>query len=685
MTVSLELAPGGVDPIDPVAARMLPERACRHFQIVPVSFHDGSLTVASADPGDPLARAVASALVPGPVQFESVPPAHVERAIDRVFEGSGGHPTPPRIGSILLERGLIEQEDLLGALATQQRSGGLVGEILLNAGHLAEAELAVALAEQLRVPLVELDGFAPNPAALDLIPSELQRQGRCIALDVDAEVLYLALADPLDEAAYNAVSELTDLRIRTYMVSRGELRELGRRLRLVEDGAAAGADLLTRSPDSSASRVLSGRQRVLLVALVLLSVAAGILAPLIAGVALLGACVAIYVLSSLHRLALHRRSSGRGRELGFSSAEVAALEERDLPRYTLLVPLLGEAPAVPRLITALQELDYPRTKLEILLICEADDEATIEAVRTAGPPPYFELLVAPKGEPQTKPRACNYGLLQATGELVTVLGARDHPDREQLKKAVLARRRSGGEVSCVQCELSHPDAEGSPLTRHFATDHELWFDLVLPGRGATAPPVPLAGACNHFDRRTVLEFGGWDPFNVTADADLRLRLHRAGQVSVGIDSTTLEASSGPGGWIRRRSRWVEGHLQTYLVQMRDPRRLLSEIGVRGWWSFQLIIGGTAILILNPILWALAALWLLAETGLVGDVLPALLHYVAAALLLLGNLTFAHLAVAGAIDRRLLRLIATALLSPIQFGLLSIAAWLGLLRLVTRTG
>ena len=67
----------------------------------------------------------------------------------------------------------------------------------------------------------------------------------------------------------------------------------------------------------------------------------------------------------------------------------------------------------------------------------------------------------------------------------------------------------------------------------------------------------------------------WDPYNVTEDADLGLRLARHGFLTVVVNSTTFEeANSDLGNWIRQRSRWVKGYMQTWLVHMRDPWQLV---------------------------------------------------------------------------------------------------------------
>jgi cellulose synthase/poly-beta-1,6-N-acetylglucosamine synthase-like glycosyltransferase len=709
-TVSLEPDPAlqTGDPVNPIAAQMLPEGVCRHFRMLPISYDGQTLILAMSDMDDPMAQNVAVALTTDPLEVVLAPAAQIEAAIDRVFGGLGhvnGAPPPPepaippvpkagpeagsvvaagRIGEILVGRGLISENDLTDALEIQERTGSRIGEILYYESRVREGDLAAALADQLRVPLVDLDGMDPSEDALELVPESLQREGRCVPLAVDEEVLYLAITDPLDDGTYEAIRELTDLRIRTYMVLRSALDGLLRKIHVEAHVRSARSELLARSPENSANRVLSPPQQFFFALLILLVVAGFAFAPMTTGIVLVAICTAAYLLASLYKFKLFYDSFGRSGELDFTTAEVAAIDDREVPRYTILVPLYREAGVVERLTESLARLNYPRSKLEILLLCEEEDEATIDAILAADLPPHFHLLAVPDSLPKTKPKACNYGIQQATGKFVVIYDAEDQPDPDQLKKVLLAWERSADNVICVQCKLNYYNADQNLLTRFFATEYALLFDLLLPGLDAADAPIPLGGTSNHFDREALVELGAWDPFNVTEDADLGVRLHKAGYRTVMLNSTTLEeANSQLKNWIRQRSRWVKGYFQTYLVHMRHPVSLMREVGFESWWSFQFMTGGTIILILNPIFWVLSTLWLLTQAGLIQDLFPGFIFYVAALQLLVGNFVFSYLAVAGSMQRGLHHLVRYALFSPIYWGLMSIGAWMGLIQLFTK--
>ena len=102
------------------------------------------------------------------------------------------------------------------------------------------------------------------------------------------------------------------------------------------------------------------------------------------------------------------------------------------------------------------------------------------------------------------------------------------------------------------------------------------------------------------------ELHAWDPFNVTEDADLGIRIGQKGYRVGVVDSTTFEeASCQTGNWIRQRSRWIKGYMQTLLVHTRRPLHLLRHAGPLGFLGFVFFIGGTVLAgLLNPIFWAL---------------------------------------------------------------------------------
>lgn len=380
------------------------------------------------------------------------------------------------------------------------------------------------------------------------------------------------------------------------------------------------------------------------------------------------------------------RTLGHPSEKSIDDAIVLALADAEWPRYTVLCPLYREAAVVPQFVKAMQALDYPTEKLQILFLTEEDDVETRRAIQSMNLPHHFRIVTVPEGEPRTKPRACNYGLLETTGDYVVIYDAEDIPDPLQLKKAVLTFANHGSDLGCVQAKLNFYNPEQNMLTRWFTAEYSAWFDLILPGLEWAGFPLPLGGTSNHFRTEMLHTLGAWDPFNVTEDCDLGLRLARYHLKTVVMDSTTYEeANSWAKNWMRQRSRWIKGYMMTYLVHMRQPLQYLRRGGLREFFALQLVVGGkTAVLFVNPIMWTLLLVYLLFHIfvgAAYSAVFPIPVLYMGSLCLVFGNFFYTYIHIIGCMKRGQYRLMKWALLMPIYWAMGSVAAMIGLYQLI----
>jgi glycosyltransferase XagB len=391
---------------------------------------------------------------------------------------------------------------------------------------------------------------------------------------------------------------------------------------------------------------------------------------------------AFYAAFSAFRCYLAYRALASRSEPLVTEEPTEPLLDRDLPVYTILVPVYRETNVFPILVGAIDAIDYPKPKLDVKILLEEDDHETIAVAMQSQLPSHFSLVVVPHGKPKGKPKACNYGLLQARGEYVVIFDAEDIPEPDQLRKSLLAFRQGGDRLACVQAKLNYFNRNQNLLTRWFTSEYSMWFDLLLPGLDATGIPIPLGGTSNHFRTDVLRQLGAWDPYNVTEDADLGVRLHKDGWATTVIESTTFEeANSDVYNWVRQRSRWVKGYIQTYLVHMRNPYKLWRELGPRAFVGFQLMVGGTFLaLLLNPVFWALSAVVLLTRDQVIQSIFPPITIYLGVMAFCLGNFAFLYLSIAGCIRRGYFSLAKYALLTPLYWVLMSVAAWKGFLQL-----
>ncbi len=364
---------------------------------------------------------------------------------------------------------------------------------------------------------------------------------------------------------------------------------------------------------------------------------------------------------------------------------VLEIPARELPVYTIIVPLYAEANMVPQLVAALRRLHYPPEKLDIKLILEEDDIETRLAVAAARLSSPFEVITAPASGPRTKPKALAAALPFVRGSFVVVYDAEDMPEPDQLRAALSAFMDGPAELACVQARLAVDNARDSWLSRQFAAEYAGLFDVFLPALAQLKFPLPLGGTSNHFRTSALKEAGGWDPFNVTEDADLGMRLARFGFHTGVIASTTWEeAPVRLGQWLRQRTRWFKGWMQTWLVHMRAPGLLKNEMGLRGFLSLQLFVGGTVLAALvHPLFMLFVVNDLLAGDFLMpGETLDASIRkYMSLTILVSGYIGSAALAFAGLSRRGMLGGAWVLATIPLYWMLLSVAAWRAFYQLI----
>ena len=678
------------DGLDPAVTGLLPEGICRTFRVMPYAVADGIVLVAAADAEDPMTLQVVSDRVSAPVALVRHTVNEITAAIDAVHPADDVVLETPeqrrerlQVTQLLTSAGLVTPEQLQRAMLEHARTGDPLGDILVAHEAIPEDVLVAALSEVHQLQRVGLTDFEPDLEVAQSLPEPLAQRLQVVPVAKTPDAVLLAVARPLDAESLAQVETALGGRVRQLLANRTDLDQLIQRVHSVHYAHVSTTFLMENRPEASAHVVISPTQKAVGVCLIIVAVLCGIVWPMGTLIGLVGLCSLVYLVVSVYKFRLTLRALGTHLEYDVTDEEIAALDERTLPVYTILVPLYKEAGIVPRLVRDINALDYPRTRLDVKLLCEEDDVETIEKIKTLDLPPHFHLVVVPDALPKTKPKACNYGLQLSLGKYCVIFDAEDRPDPDQLKKAVIAFDRVAGNVACVQAKLNHFNQDQNLLTAWFANEYSMHFELVLPAMGASESPIPLGGTSNHFITSVLRELGAWDPFNVTEDADLGIRLHREGYRTAMIDSTTLEeANSVVPNWIRQRSRWNKGYYQTWLVHMRNPLSLLAQTGLRGFASFNLTMGSAFVLLMNPIFWGLTTLYVVTQAGFIQQLFPGIIFYAASAMLFVGNFIFVYLNVAGSLQRGEFGITRTALLSPLYWGLMSLAAWKGFIQLFT---
>jgi len=590
----------------------------------------------------------------------------------------------------LLDKGRLTVAQWQEAQAIQQRTGSPLGEILPRLSYLRPIDYLEVLSLLTGLSIFSrLAGTGIKQIDLKLMQRfdpQAMMSDRFIPLAwVKPHSLMVLVQDPFDLVVEAAIyAQFPGVELVKVLGTENDITRMLDTCYRQEFSRRAVYQLMARSPKDSAARVFTPAQIAvgyILFAVILWGLAFEswhTLAFLIATLNIFfgGAVMFKLVLSLI---------GAADRTHQITKVEVNSIDEQSLPTYTVLVPVYNEPEVTPILIDALSKLDYPHEKLDVLLLLEEKDLATINAAQAANPPRYIRFIYIPDSHPKTKPKACNYGLAFARGEYLTIYDAEDIPDPDQLKKAIYAFRNGSPDLVCVQAALNYYNRDENFLTRMFTLEYSYWFDYLLPGLETLGLPIPLGGTSNHFRTDRLRELGGWDPFNVTEDADLGIRASKRGYTVGVINSTTYEeANCEFKNWIRQRSRWIKGYMQTWLVHNRNPLKSLRKLGLKSWLAYQFLIGGTVLIFLiSPILWVLLIYWLATRAYWLENLIPGWVLYVSLFNLSISNALGIYLNMIAVFRRRYYKLLLYALLNPLYWQFHSIAAYLALWQLFAK--
>ncbi|GAV19556.1 beta-monoglucosyldiacylglycerol synthase [Mariprofundus micogutta] len=587
-----------------------------------------------------------------------------------------------RIGDLLVEEGLLTLEQLEEAIAIQKDWGTRLGDIVLAKGWVKSYSFYQVLADHFDKPFVNLMDEPSDESLVDVGYYHVYLETLFVPWRKVDGLTLVAVAD-MDPVVMAEAERVVDGPVDFVVTSKFDIVWSLQKYGDAFFSEKSVHELRKRQPQYSASTVFTKPQLIfafILMSLTILAVAIWPIPTLIA----INVFISVFLLFNFGLRLLFTWVGGDKRFDNFiTDKEVEEVKDIDLPTYTILVPMYKESESLPHLAESLRNLDYPLSKLDIKIILEEDDEETIQTAKDLGLEGIFEIIKVPDSLPKTKPKACNYALNFARGELITIYDGEDAPEADQLKKVVLAFRKSSKNTAVIQARLNYFNVTENWLTRMFTMEYSLWFDFYLPALDALKIPIPLGGTSNHFKMEVLRELQGWDPYNVTEDADLGVRLtQRNYRVGVVNSTTYEEANKDVHNWIRQRSRWLKGYMQTYLVHMRRPLKFYGTLGHVGFWGFQFFIGGTILsVLLSPLLMLLFITWLLTQTAMFDPIFPAALLYINLINLLMGNGFLITLFMLSGFKRHYYKLMPWSMTVPIYWLLMSWAGYKGLWQLV----
>ncbi len=559
------------------------------------------------------------------------------------------------------------------------------------------------LADRLGLAFMERDTLFANPRIGSVLPYAVGEETLIALLESKPTHLKVATANPLDTPLFARLEEIFGKKIEKVVTPLDAILTITDTSYQGPHAYSALSELVDRQPDESAFRILVPWQKAVIVIgtiVLLLLIAINPYFWLFVLFTIIN--ITYFVMNPVKFYVSMQGMMGEKNVIHISDEDIQNLKDEDLPIYTVLVPLFHEQEMLPHILQNIANINYPRDKLDVKILMEEEDTETIDKARKLGlfgnveeiispmsEAEYhaflsiFHPVIIPKADITTKPRACNYGLKRSRGEFVVIYDAEDLPDRDQLKKVVIAFQRLGPKYACVQCLLNFYNPRKNMLTRWFSIEYSYYYDFYIQGLDKIDAPIPLGGTSNHFRMKTLRELGAWDPYNVTEDADLGMRIARKKLHTAVLNSHTYEeAVTRIPSWIRQRSRWVKGFVITWFVTMRHPVKVLKDIGIKNFFVFQTGFGGNFYLpLMNLFLWLVFA---------AGFIIPEYFSswfefwpFAAIAVfnLLIGNLFFLTMMVVATWKEKQRDLLLYAFFSPIYWILMSIGAWKGTLQLI----
>lgn len=499
-----------------------------------------------------------------------------------------------KIGEVLLEKKLIDKASLEAALEKQQIDKSKIGKILMSENIIRPLAFHKAIAEKYGVDFIYLNNDEANPKLINSAEKHNYFAMEVIPWREDAEAITLASSDINDEVKAWAVKQYPYKQINFVITSPLDILWSLQKFFEEVDNEKALFGLLKKSPNLSAQKVFSKSSTPIFIMAILAFISAFFIAPQESFVAFSVVMNLLFFSTISFKLLAFLKAKRQVEPI---------YDGTDLPVYSILIPLYKERGTIAHLINAIDDFDYPKSKLDVKLVVEADDKDTIQTIKKLAPPSYFEIIETPFSLPRTKPKACNYALQYVRGEYVTIFDAEDIPNKYQLKTVLAKFAQGGDKLACVQARLNYYNYDDNQLTRWFALEYAIWFDYVMKGLEAMKVAIPLGGTSNHIRTSVLTQLGGWDPFNVTEDADLGMRLKRFGYDVGAVSSVTMEeAPTTLRAWLLQRKRWIKGFMQTYIVHMRQPIRFVREAGFKSFLTLLFFIGiPPVIYLLSPAL------------------------------------------------------------------------------------
>ena len=252
-----------------------------------------------------------------------------------------------------------------------------------------------------------------------------------------------------------------------------------------------------------------------------------------------------------------------------SMKEKRELDNRsfDYPSCSILIPAHNEEKVIAATIESMLKLEYPKDKLQIIVINDGSKDATKSIIEQyAVKDARVQLFDIPKGEGgKGKSRTLNLGIKQAKGDVIAIYDADNTPDKDSLRYLV-AQLLLHKELGAVIGKFRTVNKNATLLTRFINIETLSFQSMLQAGRWQMHGISTLPGTNFVMWHHIIKKLGGWDEEALTEDSELSIRIYEEGY-KIKFIPYAITYEQEPqlwGTWIKQRMRWVRGN--NYVVK-----------------------------------------------------------------------------------------------------------------------
>lgn len=237
---------------------------------------------------------------------------------------------------------------------------------------------------------------------------------------------------------------------------------------------------------------------------------------------------------------------------------------RTLPTFSIIVPVKDEEKVVGRLLDTLWRLNYPKDKMEVIVVEDGSTDETLDICMKYAGDHKGLVKVFRKPFSNGKPSALNYGIRCAREEIVGIFDADNVPDINVLMNVCKYFEDSG--VAAVQGRTLSINSDENMVTKFISYEEAVWCETYLRGKDVLNLFVHLKGSCQFIKRRVLEKLGFFDEGALSEDMELSARLTEKGyKIRYAPDVCAWqETPADLKQLFRQRTRWFRGTMEVAL-------------------------------------------------------------------------------------------------------------------------